>query len=377
MRFLLTDEQTQLQELARKAANQLLGPTIAQDEAEGIFRADIIPQWGAQGLSGIATPAEYGGSGLGSLEYVLAIEELAAVSTSYAISVNVSNLPQSILSIFGTPEQKKKYIPPLASGAHIGAFSLSESFSGSDAAGLKTRAQKEGDFYVLNGTKLWCTQGNLAQTTIVFARTGAEGTKGISAFIVEKGTPGFRTGKIENKMGLNCSPTCELILENVRVPASHLVAKEGDGFKIAMAALDSGRIAIGATAVGVARAAMEFAISYAKERHQFQQPLSQFQAIQFLLADMNSLVEASRLLVQKAAFLKDEGRPYSKEAATAKFFATDAAMKVTTDAVQILGGVGYTKEYPVERYMREAKVLQIVEGTNQIQRVVVGRALSQ
>jgi len=375
MRFELTDEQRQLKDLAAKAAKQHLGPIVDKDEEAGTFRRSIIKELGALGLTGIPTPTDYDGAGLGYLEYAIALEEIAAVSGSYAISVAVSGLPQVILNMYGSEEQKKKYIPPLARGEHIGAFSLSESHAGSDAGALKARAVKKGDEYILTGTKLWTTQGNEADTVIVFARTGVEGPKGISAFIVEKGTAGFRSGKVEHKMGANISPTCEMILEEVRVPAKNLVGGEGQGFKIAMTALDSGRITIGASAVGLARAALDYCRGYAHERKQFGSSIIDFQGIQFMLADMYAALEASHLLVLQAAYLKDKNLPFTREAAVAKLFATDAAMRITTDAVQILGGVGYTREYPVERYMREAKVLQIVEGTNQIQRMVIGRSL--
>lgn len=379
MQFTLTEEQRQIKDLAAKAASQHLGPIVERDEEEHRFRPEVIREFGKLGLTGIPTPAEYDGAGLGYLEYTLALEEIAAFSVAYAISVAVSGLPQIILNIFGTVEQKKKYIPPLARGEHIGAFSLSESHSGSDAGALKARAQKvttpKGEVeYILNGTKLWTTQGNVADTTIVFARTGDEGPRGVSAFIVERGTKGFRAGKTENKMGINISPTCEMILEDVRVPASNLVGLEGHGFRIAMTALDSGRITIGSAAVGLGRAAFDYSTRFASERKQFGQPIIDFQGIQFMVADMYAKLEASRLLVQRAAFLKDTDAPFTREASAAKLFATDTAMSVTTDAVQLLGGVGYTKEYPVERYMREAKVLQIVEGTNQIQRMVIGRS---
>ena len=375
MQFSLTEEQRQLKDLAAKAAQQLLGGIVEKDEEEARYRPEIIQEFGKLGLTGIPTPAEYDGAGLGYLEYAIALEEIAAHSVAYAVSIAVSGLPQIILNIFGTDAQKKKYIPPLARGEHIGAFGLSESHSGSDAGAMKTRAVKKGDEYILNGTKLWITQGNVAETMIVFARTGEDGPKGVSAFIVEKGMKGFRAGKKEHKMGLNISPTCEMILEDVHVPAANLVAKEGQGFRIAMTALDSGRITIGASAVGLARASFDYSTKYARERKQFGQSILDFQGIQFMAADMYTALEASRLLVQRAAYFKDTGLPFTVEAAAAKLFSTDMAMQLTTDAVQLLGGAGYTKEYPVERYMREAKVLQIVEGTNQIQRMVIGRSI--
>lgn len=369
--MIFSEEQKSIQELAVQAALAHLKPVIEEDDRQGVFRPELIQKLGECGLTGIPTALELGGGGFGYVEYCLALEKIATVSTAYAISVAVSGLPQMILSQFGTDEQKKQYIPPLAQGRHIGAFSLTESHSGSDAAALRTKAIRKGDDYILNGTKLYTTQGNVADTLIVFARA----EEGITAFVVEKGTPGLKTGKLEKKMGLHLSPTCEMILEDVRIPARQRIAKEGDGFKIAMTALDSGRITIGATAVGLSQAALEYSIHFAKEREQFKKPILDFQGIQFMLADLYIPLEASRQLVLHAAELKDHALPFSLEAAAAKCFATDTAMKITTDAVQILGGSGYIQEYPVERYMREAKVLQIVEGTNQIQRVVIGKHL--
>jgi alkylation response protein AidB-like acyl-CoA dehydrogenase len=379
--FILTPENKALQTLAHDAAYEHINPTIVDDERRGIFRPEIIKKLGALGLTGIPTAEAYGGSGLGYFEYALALSEIARVSTSYAISIAVSGLPQVILSQFGSDTLKKKYIPNLASGNAIGAFSLSESFSGSDAAGLKTKAVKKDGGYVLSGSKLWATQADSALETgviIVFASTGSgPASQSISAFAIDRSTKGVHIGKQEEKMGLNASHTCEIVLENAFVPADHLVGAENSGFKIAMTALDSGRITIAATAVGLASAALDASIAYAKERTQFGQPIAQFQGIQFMLADMFALKESAKLLVWQAAQLRDIDATYSTEAATAKFFASDAAMKITTDAVQIFGGAGYTQDYMVERLMREAKVLQIVEGTNQIQRMVIGRQLTK
>ncbi len=379
--LLLSPEQKALQTLAHDAAYEHINPTIVDDERRGIFRPEIIKKLGALGLTGIPTAEAYGGSGLGYFEYALALSEIARVSTSYAISIAVSGLPQVILSQFGSDTLKKKYIPNLASGDAIGAFSLSESFSGSDAAGLKTKAVKKDGGYVLNGSKLWATQADSALETgviIVFASTGSgPASQSISAFAIDRSTKGVHIGKQEEKMGLNASHTCEIVLENAFVPADHLVGAENSGFKIAMTALDSGRITIAATAVGLASAALDASIAYAKERTQFGQPIAQFQGIQFMLADMFALKESAKLLVWQAAQLRDIDATYSTEAATAKFFASDAAMKITTDTVQIFGGAGYTQDYMVERFMREAKVLQIVEGTNQIQRMVIGRQLTK
>ena len=368
--------QTELRQLARRFAEKELSPLIEQDERDERFRPEVIAELGKLGLCGIPVPEQYGGAGLGYQEYATAIEEIAAVSVSYAISVAVTGLPQVILNLFGNEAQKKKYIPALASGQAIGAFSLSEVSSGSDAGSLRTTARKEGDHYVLNGTKMWTTQGDSADTIIVMARTGVSGPKGISSFIVEKGMPGFSVGKREKKMGCSISHTMELIFENCRVPAANLVGHEGDGFKVAMTALDSGRITIAAAALGIARSALDVATKHTTLREQFGKPIAEFQGVSFMLADMATNLEASRLLVHRAAWLKDQALPFSTEAAMAKLFATDSAMKITTDAVQLLGGAGYTQDFPVERFMREAKVLQIVEGTNQIQRMIIGRAVS-
>jgi len=366
-----------IKELTRKFVQTEMKPLIEEDEKNETFRKELIQKLGQLGLTGIPTPEQYGGAGLGYSEYVASLEEVASVSTSYGISLAVSGLPQIILNQFGNEAQKKKYIPPIASGEAIGAFSLSEASSGSDAGSLKTIAKKEGDFYILSGTKLWCTQGDSADTLIIMARTSGPGTKGISSFIVEKGTKGLSCGKKEKKMGCHISHTMELILENVKIPKENLIGDEGNGFKIAITALNSGRITIAACAVGVAQAALDLACSHAKMREQFGQPIGEFQGVSFMLADMATSLQAARHLVQNAAHLKDTGQPFLIEAAMAKLFATDAAMKITTDAVQILGGSGYTQDFPAERYMREAKVLQIVEGTNQIQRLIIGKNLIQ
>lgn len=375
MNFEETPIQTEIRELARKFATKNLAPTIEEDEKHERFRPELIKTLGELGLAGIATPEAFGGAGMGYQESAIALEEIARVSAGYAISVAVSGLTQVILSDSASPEQKKKYIPPLASGSAIGAFSLSEAGSGSDAAALKTTAKKDGDSYVVNGTKLWTTQGDSADTIILMARTGEPGSKGVSSFIIEKGMKGFTLGKREKKMGCGVSHTMELIFENCRVPAQNLLGKEGDGFKVAMTGLNSGRITIAAVALGVASAALELAKHHANIREQFGEPIIQFQGISFMLADMAVALDAAKLLTQRAAWLKDNGKPMATAASMAKLFATDAAMKITTDAVQILGGSGYTQEFPAERYMREAKVLQIVEGTNQIQRHIIGKSL--
>ena len=371
-----TEMQRDLRDLARKFAKKEIQPVIEKDEHDETFRPEMIRKMGELGLTGVPTPTAYQGAGLGALEFAAVIEEIAAISTSYAVSIAVSALPQVILAKFGTEEQKQKYIPDLAQGKAVGAFSLSEPEAGSDAGSLLTTAKKEGAHYVLMGTKQWATQGDSAQTLIVMARTGGPGPKGISSFILEKGMPGLKMGKREKKLGMHVSHTMELVLDGVQIPASNRIGQDGDGFKIALAALDSGRINIGACALGVARSALEIATHHACQRKQFGKAIADFQGVSFMLADMATELEAAKLLVEQAAYLKDHGRDFTTQAAMAKLFATDMAMKVTTDAIQILGGSGTTQEFPLERFMREAKILQIVEGTNQIQRLVIGRALA-
>ncbi len=350
-------------------------PHMEHDDAEGRFRPEIFRGLGEQGFTGITLPEEHGGAGLSYADYVAVLETLARTSVPYAVTVSVSSMVQSILDAYGTPDQKKEFLPTLTSGAEIGAFALSESHAGSDAGSLKTTAKKSDGGYVLNGTKMWITSAGVAKTYVVMARTGGEGAKGVSAFILRDGDKGFSYGKAEKKMGWKTSPTRELVFENCFVPESRRLLAEGEGFKVAMGGLDRGRVAIGAIGVGCAQRALDEAIRYALGRSQFGQSIFDFQGLQFMLADMAVEVEASRLLVERAAGFLDQGLSPSKLASMAKLKATDTAMKVTTDAVQVLGGVGYTSEYPVERFMRDAKVLQIVEGTNQIQRVVIARHL--
>lgn len=372
-----TEAQIEIRALARKFSREKILPRVEHDEEEEIFRREIIQGLGEIGLTGIPTSDEFGGTGLGYQEYLAAIEEIAACSGSYAVSVAVTGLPQVILEKFGNQEQMEKYIPKLASGEWIGSFVLSEAGSGSDASSLRTSAVKSGDHYLLNGTKLWITQADSADVFIVMARTGGTGSKGVSAFVLEKGMPGIKMGKREKKMGMCISHTMEVLFENVKIPVGNLLSNEGDGMKVAFTALDSGRITIAATALGIARSAIESAVHHANIREQFGKPILDFQGVGFMLADMLNDYQSAKLMVQRAAMLKDTGKPFSIAAAQAKVVATDMAMKVTTDAVQILGGSGYTREFPVERHMREAKMLQIVEGTNQIQRLVISRALKE
>ncbi len=360
---------------ARDAAERILAPSAKSDDEAETFRRELFAELGATGLCGVATPEAWGGLGMGYLPYAHVLEEIARVSPSYAVTVAVNGLPQVILAEFGTDAQRARWMPGLASGEFLGAFALSEPESGSDAASLRTTARRDGDGWRLDGTKFWITHGGYADIYVVMARTGGPGPSGISAFLVPGDTPGLSFGKKEEKMGLRASPTVELILRDAWIPAENLVGVEGGGFSVAMRALDSGRITIAATAVGLAQAALDVAARYACNRRQFDKPIIDHQGVGFLLADMACRVETARLLVHKAASLKDRGEEFSTTAAMAKLVATDNAMAVTTDAVQVLGGYGYTREYPVERMMRDAKVMQIVEGTNQVQRIVISRAL--
>jgi butyryl-CoA dehydrogenase len=352
-------------------------PHMEHDDAAGQFRMEIFKGLGEYGVTGITLSEDYGGAGLSYIDYCYVLEEIAKTSVPYAVTVSVSSMVQTILSEYGTEAQKKKYLPALASGEEIGAFALSESHSGSDAASMKTTAKKVAGGYVLNGSKMWITSGGIAKTYVVMARTGAEGAKGVSAFIVRDGAEGFTYGKAERKMGWKTSPTREILFENCFVPEEDRLLEEGQGFKVAMGGLDRGRVAIAAIGVGCAQRALDEAVKYSLTRQQFKQPIFDFQGLQFMLSDMATDTESSRLLVHAAANSIDHKAPNSKLCSMAKLKATDVAMRVTTDAVQVLGGVGYTAEYPVERFMRDAKVLQIVEGTNQIQRVVIARHLKK
>ena len=373
-----------MNELQLELKNQLekfrlakIEPHMEHDDETEEFRMDLFHELGSLGFTGMTLPEAYGGMGMTYEDFSIALTEIAKSSVAYAVTISVSAMVQAILNEFGNETQKKKYLPALTSGEEIGAFCLSESGAGSDAAGLQTTAKKAEGGYILNGSKIWITSGGIAKTYIVMARTGAEGGKGVSAFIVRDGTPGFSYGKKEKKMGWRVSPTRELLFHNCFVPTENLLALEGEGFKIAMAALEKGRFTIGAIAVGCAERALDEAVKYSLTRHQFKQAIFDFQGLQWMMADMATEIECSRLLVMQSARDYDNKTPNPKLACMAKLKATDTAMKVTTDAVQILGGVGYTKEYPVERFMRDAKVLQIVEGTNQIQRVVIARQLKK
>lgn len=373
----MNELQVELRKQIRRFCEEQIHPHLEEDEKNSKFRMEIFQGLGSLGVTGITTPEEFEGAGLTYQDLCHTLEELGGASASYAVTLSVSSMVQAILCEFASLEQKKIFLPALARGEEIGAFALSESHSGSDAANLKTTAKKVQGGYILNGSKMWITSGGIAKTYIVMARTSHEGSRGISAFILRDGDAGFEYGKCEDKMGWKVSPTRELIFSNCFVSEDRLLSTEGMGFKIAMRALDRGRITIGALAVGLSQKALDIATSYALEREQFSQPIFNFQGLQFMLADMATELEASRLLVYKAAQEFDAGISNQKLASMAKLKATDSAMKITTDAVQVLGGVGYTKEYPAERLMRDAKVLQIVEGTNQIQKVVIARQLKK
>jgi alkylation response protein AidB-like acyl-CoA dehydrogenase len=371
----LTDEQEAIRDAVRGFAQKEIAPHADQWDEEHSFPREIFRPMAEMGLAGLLAPEEYGGSQLPRLTGALIYEELGKADMGTAVWLSVHNMVTGIISRYGDEEQRTRWIPRLVSGAALGAFSLSEAHAGSDAANIQCAARREGDCYVLNGSKFWVTNAGVADLYVVFARTGGKGSRGVSAFVVEQGTPGFSIGKLERKMGLRASPTGELLFDRCEIPATNRLGAEGDGLKIALSGLDGGRINIAATATGVAQAALDVATTYARDRQAFGKPIGAFEGIQFLLADMAMKVEASRLLVHQAAAAMDDGVPATQYAAMAKCFATDAAMAVTTDAVQVLGGAGYVRDWPVERYMRDVKVAQIFEGTNQIQRVVIARAL--
>lgn len=377
MDHLLSEDQKMVRKAIRDFAREQILPGAAERDANEEFPADILKQLGELGFMGVNTPEKYGGAGMDMVSYALVVDEISQADASVGVIVSVNNsLICYPLEQFANEAQKQKWLTPIASGKLLGAFCLTEPDAGSDAANLKTTAVRDGDAYIINGTKSFITSGQNCDLYIFFAMTNREaGTRGISAFIVPRETEGIEVGKKERKMGIRASDCCPVIFENVRVPVENLLGKEGEGFKVAMTALDSGRVGIAAQAIGVAQGALDAAKAYAKERVQFGRPISEFQAIQFKLADMEVLVNASRMLIYQAATKKDRGKRFTTEAAIAKLFASDMVMKVTQEAVQIHGGVGYTKDYPVERMLRDAKVTEIYEGTSEIQRFVIARAL--
>jgi alkylation response protein AidB-like acyl-CoA dehydrogenase len=371
------DDEKALIEAIRELAQERVAPRAVEIDHTGKFPWDMKELLAQQDILAMPFPTEYGGIGASKLATIMAIEELARCCATTSLLLAVQELGSLPISLAGTDEQKRKYFPRLASGEWLAAFGLTEAGSGSDAGAMRTFALRKDDKYILNGSKRFITNGGLAQVNSIFAITDSEkGTRGISAFIVEKDFPGFSVGRIEDKMGIKGSQTAELIFTDCEVPAENLLGHEGDGFKIAMMTLDRTRPGIGAQAVGIAQGALDLAIAYSKQRVQFDKPIAENQGIQFMLADMATKVEAARLLVYNAAEMIDRGElHFSKYSAMAKMFASDAAMAVTNDAIQVLGGYGYMKEYPAERMMRDAKITQIYEGTNQIQRLVIARAL--
>jgi len=376
-RILPTPEAADLIELTREIADRELAPRAADFEARGEFPRDVLAILGRAGLFGLPYDEEYGGGGQPYEIYLQVLEEIAARWLLAAEAISVHTLSCYPVAAFGTDAQRKKFLPDMLGGALLGAYCLSEPAGGSDPAAMTTRAARTGDEYVISGTKAWITHAHHADYYNVFCRTGGPGPKGISCLLADAGTPGIVPQAPERTMALRASPIAQIAFDEARVPADRLIGEEGVGFRIAMQALDAGRLGIAACAVGLAQAALDYAVRYAREREQFGQPLIEFQGVGFMLADMATAVSAARAQLLWAARLKDAGRPFSMEAAKAKLFATDMAMRVTTDAVQVLGGYGYVTDHPVERWMREAKVLQIVEGTNQIQRVVIARHLAR
>lgn len=377
MEYFLTEEQQMIKELAKRIADEKIAPLAIEYDEAGTFPHDIVKIIADSDLCGVYIPEEYGGLGGGILEMSLVVEELSRACGGISLAFAGTGLGTFPIILFGNADQKQKYLPSIASGEKLAAFGLTEANAGSDAAGIETTAVLDGDYYVLNGTKQWITNGGEADIyTIIACTNRAKGARGFSAFIVEKGTPGFSFGKKENKMGIRASCTRELIFDNCRIPKENLLAREGMGFIVAMKTLDRTRPGVAAQALGIAQGAFDEAVKYSRERVQFGQTISSFQAVQHMLADMAIQIEAARCLVYQTCRHIDSGaKDISKESAMAKVFASDTAMKVTVDAVQILGGYGYMKEYPVEKRMRDAKITQIYEGTNQIQRNVIALEL--
>jgi hypothetical protein len=361
--------------IVRTMCDEVLAPNVSEAEASGEFPREVFRTLGAAGLLGLPFPAEVGGAGLPLHDYLQVVEELAATWATVGLGVSVHTLSCFPLAGFGTDEQRRRWLPEHLAGDLLGAYCLSEADAGSDAAALTTRATKEADGYRINGVKSWISHGGVADYYVVMARTSDDGAKGISCFLVDGDTAGVAARPPERKLGFRASPTAQIVFDDARVGEDRLIGREGQGFAIALAALDGGRLGMAACAVGIAQAALDVAVRYAHERHQFGRAVAEFQGLSFLLADMATQVAAARALYLAAARKRDRGEPFGADAAMAKLFATDTAMQVTTDAVQVLGGAGYVEDHPVERYFREAKALQIVEGTNQIQRVVIGRSL--
>ncbi|MYL62396.1 acyl-CoA dehydrogenase [Bacillus hwajinpoensis] len=376
MELVFTEEQKMMQKMVRDFAEKEIATIVEEMEETDRFPREVIKRMGELGLMGIPIPEAYGGAEMDYTSYIIAIHELSKVSATVGVILSVHTSVGTLpILAFGTEEQKKRYIPKLATGEYLGAFALTEPSSGSDASSMKTRAVRDGDHYILNGSKIFITNGGEADTYVAFARTNPDekGSKGVTAFIIERDMPGFSVGKKEKKMGLHGSNTVEIIFEDCRVPVENRLGEEGQGFKIAMANLESGRIGIAAQSLGIAEAALNYATAYAKERHQFGKPIGQHQGLGFKLADMATEVEAAKLLTYRAADLKNHGIPCMQEVSMAKLFASKAAVKASIEAVQVYGGYGYTKDYPVERLFRDAKVCEIYEGTSEIQKIVISR----
>ncbi|MCK9329605.1 MAG: acyl-CoA dehydrogenase family protein [Candidatus Cloacimonetes bacterium] len=377
MDYFLNEDQLELKEIARRIAVEKMEPVREKYDEEGIFPWDIVEIMAQSDLFGVMVPENYGGLSGKVTDLIVVTEELCKIDAGTSLAFGATGLGIYPILLGASEEQKQKYLPAVAEGKRLAAFALTEANAGSDAGNIQTTATKDGDYYVLNGTKQWITNGGEAELYTVFAMTDkTKGARGCSCFIVEKDTPGFTFGKKENKMGIRASATRELIFEDCRIPKENLISREGMGFMIAMKTFDKSRPMVAAQAIGIAQGALDVAAKYVKERQQFGKPVSSFQGVQFMLADMATQIEAARALIYQTAKMIDEGcKNYSKESAMCKYFASDVAMKVTIDAVQLLGGYGYMKEYPVEKMMRDAKIMQIYEGTNQIQRGIVASQL--
>jgi len=377
MNFNLSESNLEIQKLAREFAQSRIAPNVMKYDETSEFPWEIANELAAMGFMGIMFPEEYEGSNLSILDYAIIVEEISKADPSMGLTVASHNgLCTNHIYTFSNEELKKKYVPDLASGRKLGAWGLTESVSGSDAGSMATSAVKDGDYYILNGSKSFITQGGVGQTAVVTAVTDkTKGSRGISAFIVEKGFEGFSVGKKENKLGMRSSDTCELVFDNCKVPAANLIGKEGEGFKQCMQILDGGRISIAALSVGIAQAALEHSVKYSKQRKQFGKSLSEFQGIQFKIADMATEVEAARLLTYKAAVMRDEGKDFKFAASLAKYYASEIACKATNEAIQIHGGYGFIKEFPVEKLYRDVKLTTIGEGTSEVQKMIMARAL--
>jgi alkylation response protein AidB-like acyl-CoA dehydrogenase len=377
MDFQYTDTQLQIAEMVRDFANKHIRPKMMEWDESQKFPVDLFKEMGKLGLMGVLVPTEYGGSGLGYFEYVTVISEIAKVCGSIGLSTAAHNsLCTGHILYFGNEEQKQKYLPKLATAEYIGAWGLTEANTGSDAGNMRCTAVRDGDGWILNGTKNWITHAISGDVAVVLARTGEPRAKSnITAFIVEKGTPGFAAGKKENKLGMRASETAEMVFDNCRISDAQRMGEVGDGFRQAMKVLDGGRISIAALALGIAKGAYEASLKYSKERQQFDQPISNFQAIAFKLADMATKIEVSEMLIYQAADMKNRGVPMSKESAMAKYYASEVSVQVSTDAVQVFGGYGYTKDFPVEKFYRDSKLCTIGEGTSEIQKLVIARSI--